>query len=197
MKIFKELPAEYDRAKRGIHRKEHWHATVIALMRNGITLFRRNAACIPPLGYQTAAALITDVDPQPVEDNAQPIAYADQEIDVRKAPDPPGKRPAQLDAAEIDDGQPLSDRGQAAGMSVTEIGNVGVAAQASPNDRRDVASLLFCSWRDARDWLSVWAGDRHRIADGEDLRMARNCEIWQDQEPPGAVGWCPEPFRGR
>jgi hypothetical protein len=60
-----------------------------------------------------------------------------------------------------------------------------IAAQAAFDDHCDIAPLLF---GDAGNLLSVGARDRHRIADGEDLRMAWNGEIWQDQEPPGAVG---------
>jgi hypothetical protein len=55
---------------------------------------------------------------------------------VREAPDPPGKRPAQLDAAEINDGRPLADRRQTAGMAVMKIGDRRIAAQAALYDHR-------------------------------------------------------------
>jgi hypothetical protein len=62
---------------------QHWAAG---------TLFRSDAACISSLSDQTTAALVADVYPQPVEDNAHPVAQADQEINVRETPDPPGER---------------------------------------------------------------------------------------------------------
>src|SRR5215475_5308075 len=107
-------------------------------------LLRPDAACVRALGDQTAAALVAQVYPQPVEDNAQPVAQADQEINVRKAPDPPSDCAAQLDPTEIDDGQPLADRRQATSMPVMKCGNCRVAAEPAPYDHRNVAPLLFC-----------------------------------------------------
>jgi hypothetical protein len=67
--------------------------------RRGWGLFRPD----PPLGNQTAAALVAQMYPQPVEDDVQAVAQANQKINVRKAPEPPSQCPAQLNAAEIDD----------------------------------------------------------------------------------------------
>src|SRR3954468_15475137 len=44
------------------------------------------------LGDQAGAALAAGVDPEPVDRYREAVAQADQEIDVRDAPDPPGDR---------------------------------------------------------------------------------------------------------
>src|SRR5207247_5258285 len=60
------------------------------IQRPRLLLFRRRPVrtLLSP-GDQPSAALIAGVNPQPVEDNAQPIAQADQKVDVREAPNPP------------------------------------------------------------------------------------------------------------
>src|SRR4051812_47612129 len=73
---------------------------------------------------QARAALAAGVDPQPVDGDAEPVAQADQEVDVGDAPDPPRQRAAHLDPAEIDYGQPLADLRQIAGVLVGEWSNV-------------------------------------------------------------------------
>src|SRR3954468_22185406 len=71
-----------------------------------------------PLRDQPGAALLARVDPQPVDRDAEPVAQADQEIDVGDAPDPPRQRAAQFYAPEIDHRQPLADLRQVARMLV-------------------------------------------------------------------------------
>src|ERR1700716_2150514 len=72
------------------------------------------------LRNQPRGALIAHVNPQPAQRDAEPVAQADQEIDVRDAPDPPRDGAAQLYASEIDDRLALADLRQAARMLVTE-----------------------------------------------------------------------------
>src|ERR1700730_15018081 len=70
------------------------------------------------LGNQPRGALIARVNPQPADRDAQPVAQADQKIDMRDAPYPPRDGAAQLDASEIDHRLALADLRQAAGMFV-------------------------------------------------------------------------------
>jgi hypothetical protein len=128
---------------------------------------------LPSLSDQTRAALIASMNPQPVDDDAEPIAQANQKVDVGETPNPPGKGAAQLDPAEVDDGQALADRGETAGMPIAGLQRC-VAAQPASDDLRDVASLLFGGGRYPGDRLSVGAGDRHRIADREDFQVSGN-----------------------
>src|ERR1700733_12975684 len=71
---------------------------------------------------QARAALLARVDPQPAHRDAEPVAQADQEVDMRDAPHPPRQSAAQFYAAEIDHRQPPADLCQAAGVLVDEWG---------------------------------------------------------------------------
>src|SRR6478735_8762957 len=108
---------------------------------------RRPHERLPPSAHHLAAALrneprralIADVNPQPAQGNAEPVAQADQKIDVRDAPYPPRDGATQLDAAEIDHRLALADLRQAAGMLVPERSGRG-AAQPRLDGVRDIAS---------------------------------------------------------
>ena len=69
---------------------------------------------------QARAALITRVDPKPIDGDAESGAHTDEKIDVCDAPDPPSKSATQLDETEIDDRAAFANLRQAAGMLVTE-----------------------------------------------------------------------------
>src|ERR1700745_2292801 len=105
---------------------------------------RKNSAhhLAAALRDQPRRALITCVDPEPAERDAQAVAQPDQEVDVRDAPDPPGQRAAQLEATEIDYRLPLADLRQAAGVLVTERRCLA-AAQPCLDGFRDIAPLLL------------------------------------------------------
>src|SRR5258708_34449201 len=131
------------------------------------------------LGNQPRRALIAHVDPEPAQRDAEPVAQADQEVDMRDAPDPPGEGAAELDRSEIDHREPLADLCQAAGMLVTKRSG-RAAGQPRLDGFGDVASLLLGRGRNAGHRLSVPGGDRHGIADRENLRMALDGEIGLD-----------------
>src|ERR1700719_5250081 len=90
---------------------------------------------LPPSAHHLAAslrnqprrALIAHVNPEPAQCDAEPVAQADQEVDMRNAPYPPCKGAAQLDAPEIDYRLALADLRQAAGMFVTERSDFAAA----------------------------------------------------------------------
>jgi hypothetical protein len=88
---------------------------------------------------------------------------------VGEAPEPPGKRSAQLDPAEIDHRAPLADRRQVAGVLVAERRRRGLTGKPRPYRLRDIGALLLGGRRDARNGPSVRADDDRRIADREDL----------------------------
>src|SRR5882672_877058 len=97
---------------------------------------------------QPRGALIAHIDPQPADRDAEPVAQADQEVDVGDTPYPPCQGAAQLDAPEIDHRLALADLRQAAGMLVSEQSR-RAAAQARLDGIRDIASLLFGCRRNA------------------------------------------------
>src|SRR5258707_1430716 len=97
---------------------------------------------------QPRGALISGINPEPAQRDAEAVAQADQEIDVGDAPDPPGEIAAQLDPAEIDDGLALADLRQAAGVLVAER-RQRLAVQPRPDPGGDIATLLLRSPCDA------------------------------------------------
>src|SRR5882672_4179641 len=128
------------------------------------------------LGNQPRRALIAHVNPKPAQRDAEPVAQADQEVDMRDAPDPPCKGAAQLDAPEIDDCLALADLRQAAGMLVAERSE-RAAAQPGLDRVGDITSLLFGRRCDAGDRLSVRTVDRNGIADRKNIGMAWYGEV--------------------
>jgi hypothetical protein len=146
---------------------------------------------------QPRGALVAGVDPEPAQCDAQPVAEADQEVDVGDAPYPPCDGAAQLDAAEIDHRQALADLRKAAGMLVAERARRG-AAQARSYGFGDVAALLLGGRCDAGHRLAVPGVDADGVADRKDLGMAGNGEVGFDLHAPGAVAGGAQPFgRGR
>src|SRR6266403_5667999 len=149
-------------------------AQIIAwIIRERLNLPRHLAAS---LGNQPRGALIAHVNPQPAQRDAEAVAQADQEIDVRDAPDPPCDGAAQLDTAEIDNRLALSDLRQAAGMLVTERRDLA-AAQPRLDRFGDITSLLLGCRRNARDRLSVRTVDSDGSADRKNIGMAGNGRI--------------------
>src|SRR5258708_38859900 len=135
-------------------------AQIIAwIIRERLNLPRHLAAS---LGNQPRGALIAHVNPQPAQRDAEAVAQADQEIDVRDAPDPPCDGAAQLDAPEIDNRLALADLRQVTGMLVTEWSDFA-AAQPRFYQLGDIASLLLGCRCDARDRLSIRSRDHNGI----------------------------------
>src|SRR3954471_1070578 len=81
---------------------------------------------------QPRRALIAGMNPQPAQCDAEPVAQADQEVDVGEAPYPPGEIAAHLHPAEIDHRLFLADLREAAGMLVAER-RQRAAAKARPD----------------------------------------------------------------
>src|SRR5665213_4224330 len=125
---------------------------------------------------QPRGALVAGVDPQPAHRDAEPVAQADQEIDVGDAPDPPGEGAAQLDAAEIDHRLPLADLRQAAGVPVAER-RYRIALEPGLDATGDVLALLLGRRCDAGDRLAIGAGDIDGVADRKNIGMAGHGEI--------------------
>src|ERR1700682_4595345 len=91
---------------------------------------------------QPRRALISGMDPEPAQRDAEAVAQPDQEIDVGDAPDPPREVSAQLDPAEIDHGLALADLRQAAGVLVAEW-RQRAAVEPRLDRCGDIAALLL------------------------------------------------------
>src|SRR5258705_4308841 len=147
------------------------------------------------LGNQPRRALIAHVNPQPAQRDAEPVAQADQEVDMRDAPDPPCKGAAQLNAPEIDDCLALADLRQTAGMLVTERSDFA-AAQPRLDRFGDITSLLLGRRCDAGHRLSIRTVDSDGIADRKNIGMAGNGKIRENLQALGSVGGGVKPIRG-
>src|SRR5450756_19095 len=148
------------------------------------------------LRNQACGALVARMDPEPADRDAEPVAQADQEIDVRDAPYPPRDRAVQLEAPQFDHRLVLADLRQAAGVLVLERRELA-AAQARLDQFGDIASLLLGRRRNAGHRLSIGARDDDGVANRKDIGMARYGEIGQYLQPAGTVGGSAEPFGGR
>src|SRR5277367_6158125 len=95
------------------------------------------------------AALVTRVNPQPVDRDTQAIADPNQKVDVGEAPEPPGERALELDPAEVDHRAPLADRGEVASMLIMEGRRRGRAAEPGSDDLGDIGALLLGGGSDA------------------------------------------------
>jgi hypothetical protein len=78
-----------------------------------------------------------------VERDAEPVANADQEIDMGEAPEPPRQRAAQLDPAEVDDGAPLADAREVSGVLVAKSGRRGLAVEPRADRFGDIRAFLL------------------------------------------------------
>src|SRR5438132_11610666 len=119
---------------------------------------------------QPRGALIAHINPQPAQRDAEPVADANQEIDVGDAPYPPRDGAAQLDAAEIDHREPLADLRQAAGVFVAERPG-RLLAQPGLDGLGHVTALLLGGRRDAGHRLAVPGVDQNGVADRKDFWM--------------------------
>src|SRR3984885_2529177 len=149
-----------------------------------------------PPGDEARAALVTHINPQPVDRHAQPVADADQKVDVGEAPQPPGELALELDPAEVDHRPPLADRGQISRVLVAKGRRRGGAAKPGPDDLGDIGALLLGGWRDAWNRLPIRAKDDRRVADGENLTLSRDRQVGFNLEPSYPVRRRVEPERG-
>src|SRR5258707_3166223 len=143
---------------------------------------------------QPRGALISGINPEPAQRDAEAVAQADEEIDVGDAPDPPGEIAAQLDPAEIDDGLALADLRQAAGVLVAER-RQRLAVQPRLDQSCDIASLLLRGRCDARHRIAVRTCNGDRVADGKDIGMAGYGQIRLYLHAVSAIGGGLPPFR--
>src|ERR1700739_3617939 len=149
-----------------------------------------NRELFPPhfaaaLRDQPRGALIAGMVPQPAQGDAEPVAQADQKIDVGDAPYPPRDGAAQLERSEIDHRLALADLRQAAGVLVTERWGC-FATQPLPDAIGDITSLLLGGGRDAGHRLSIGVGNNNGIADREYIGMAWDREVRLHLQTAGA-----------
>src|SRR5215831_3124685 len=79
-------------------------------------------------GDEASAALKRHVSPEPIEDDGQPVAEADQEINVDRAPEEPRKSSREAHEAEIGHCRFPSDCGEIAEVAIAKSTGPGGAA---------------------------------------------------------------------
>src|SRR5215469_12588407 len=120
-------------------------------------------------GDEASAALKRDVSPEPIEDDDQPIAEADQEINVDRAPEEPRKASRQTHEAEIGHRRFSSDCGEIAEVAITKSAGPGGALGVGDDRPGDEAPLLLCHWRHAGKRFSHRIPRMRGVADDENV----------------------------
>src|SRR5262245_64626473 len=116
-----------------------------------------------------------------------------------ESPCQPRREPAQLDGAGIQNGEAAPDHCHVAFVEITEWWRRRTASLSIANNLADITALLHGDLRNARQRLAILI-KRGRVADDEDLRMARHTTILLDPHASGLVSWRAQPFacgRGR
>src|SRR5215472_10604187 len=147
-------------------------------------------------GDEAGAALEADIGPEPFREDEDPVAVADQEKHVDHAPEQPGKKAAHPDPAEIRHGRGPADGGERAVVAVAEVCFLHLALEPLAQQPGHEGTLLLGGGGEARYGPAVPSDDKRRIADDEDLRMARQAEIGIDLDPAGAIFLCVQPLGG-
>ena len=158
----------------------------------------RAAAATPArrrLGDDARAALVREVRPGPVDHHHQPVAKADQEVDVREQPEQPGREAAEAQRAEARHGE-LDDRGLAA--DGRQVAVVAVAERAASVRRAAGAAMLAAAVRPICLAAGLTPGTGvgslrpvaergGEVADHRDLGMAGQAQVGRDDDAAGAV----------
>src|SRR5689334_24360008 len=146
-------------------------------------------------GYQASAPLEGEIGPDPLDQDTHPVAKADQEKDMHRTPEQPGQQAADAKPAEIGDGAAAPDGREIADIDIMEWFRRRPAFELSTDRPGRVDALLFGSGRYAWHRFSVFTHHQRRIANDEDLGMARQSEIGADLDPADAIGVGVKPFR--
>src|SRR6185369_4912851 len=124
---------------------------------------------------QPSAARVGEVVPAPVEDDRKPAAEADQEPDVRDAPEQPGGKSRQANAPEIRDCALAADGREVAVVPVAER-----LHGPSEDAVGDVATLLLGDRGHAGQGSPPPGRARGSIANREDPRLAESEQVVVD-----------------
>ena len=147
---------------------------------------------------QPGSAPVSQIRPQPVQRDRQPVAAAAQKHDVRRAPQPPCERTRQPNAAEFDDSGLAANRREAAQMAITERRRFATRVDPCVDQTCHVAALLLGGRRQARHRSAIPGQTCRGIANRKDTIVPRHRQIAADGKPPGTVSRQAQPAgRGR
>src|SRR5262245_20251014 len=130
------------------------------------------ALALGDLGDQPGTTLEGQIVPEPGEGDDETVTQADQEVDVRQAPEQPAHEAFQFERAKLHDCGAATDRRQFAKMHVPKWLLPLAARDARGDQLADIFPHLLCGGRDSRHRLPLAIGSCGRIADDEHFRMA-------------------------
>ena len=142
-------------------------------------------------GDQARAAAAGQERPRPAHRDHDPVGEPDEIDDVDPQPERPGDEPAlapeRAHPADVGDApQPADDR-HVAPVLVAERRR-RLTVQPCQHHPAGVLAALDAALRHARDGLAVLPRLHGRVADDEDLGVARDGEVLADPDPAGPVG---------
>src|SRR5258706_5602705 len=139
-------------------------------------------------GDQAGAALKGDIGPDPLDQDTDPVAKADQEKDVDDAPEQPGKKTAHPDPTEIGNRTAAPDGGEVSHIHVAErLHGFFAAGECRADGIGHVDALLLGGGRHTGYGLTFSAHDQGGIANDENLRMPRQGEIGVYLDTAGTI----------
>src|SRR5260221_119789 len=142
------------------------------------------------------APLSRYIGPHPLNEDAHTKVGCGKKLQVHGGPGKPGRKPADLDLAALQDGESLADYCQVSFVEVPKgswrrrTGNTGV------NQSPRITSLLYGHLRYTRKWFAVLI-EKGSIAYDKNLGMAGHCQVILDLHPAAAISLHSQPFAGR
>jgi hypothetical protein len=113
------------------------------------------------------------VSPEPLRRNEHRRPHANQKVDMRETPEPPGESTCQSDAPEIGDRRVAADGGKITLMSVVERCRLVPAKSGRPDHVGDITPALLGGRRKTRHREIVLPSNGCGVADNKDLRISR------------------------
>ena len=132
---------------------------------------------------EPSPSLAREVGEEPLGEDDEPVAEADEVEDMDKAPAEPGDKAGELDFAKHADRFGFADGGHRS-FVVVDKGGALVFLQPFPQDLGDVAPLLYGNGSKARQRLPFFIHSAGGISQNENFWMVRNREICIYQNSP-------------
>src|SRR5262249_21800805 len=119
-------------------------------------------------GDEACAARVGEPRPNPIDEDRQAIAEADEKIDVDEAPKYPCEPARELDECQIRDRRGTTDGGERPLIAITKGSRWRCADDARGDELRHIAPFLLRHRCDARERLAMPIEHERGIADDED-----------------------------
>ncbi len=147
-------------------------------------------------GDEGAGAFAFEVGPDPLAEDGEAAAEADEEKDVDEEPEQPGDDAGEAAFADFGDGAVVADGGHGAAVFVGEFA-AWLAAEIAEDVFGGGFALLHGGGGEAGDLFSFGVGEGGHVADDEDFAVAGEAQIFFDGDAAGAVGFGGEFFAER